>query len=196
MIVNGKSGRPTRRPYPRNLTEPDSQDTTYEAYRARGVMKNGRRMGAPPKPYGPLATATGKVNVTDPDSRNVKTPRGFMQGYNVQGAVSEQQIVIATEITIDSPHFGHLDPMVLAVEAELIGAGVTEAAEEVVVADPGYWHQVQMQAIVKRGIQVLVPPDAGKRKTPRPGWEAARTRSCAACWPPTTAARSTPSAKA
>ncbi len=28
-----------------------------------------------------------------------------------------------------------------------------------------------MQAIVKRGIQVLVPPDAGKRKTPRPGWE-------------------------
>jgi hypothetical protein len=28
-----------------------------------------------------------------------------------------------------------------------------------------------MQAIVRRGIQVLVPPDAAKRKTPRPGWE-------------------------
>ncbi len=145
-------------------------NTAYEAYRARGVMKNGRRMGAPPKPYQPPATPTGKVNVTDPDSRNVKTPRGYMQGYNVQAAVNEQQIVIAAEVTIDSPDFGHLDPMVLAVETELTSAGVTDAPG-VVVADAGYWHQVQMQAIVERGIQVLVPPDAGKRKTPRPGWE-------------------------
>jgi hypothetical protein len=57
----------------------------YEAYRARGVMKDGRRFGAPPKPYRPLAMPAGKVNVTDPDSRNVKTPRGYMQGYNAQG---------------------------------------------------------------------------------------------------------------
>ena len=28
-----------------------------------------------------------------------------------------------------------------------------------------------MQAIIERGIQVLVPPDADKRKTPRPGWD-------------------------
>ena len=145
-------------------------NTAYEAYRARGVMKNGRRMGAPPKPYEPPDTPAGKVNVTDPDSRNVKTPRGYMQGYNVQAAVNEQQIVIAAEVTIDSPDFGHLDPMVLAVETELTSAGVTDAPG-VVVADAGYWHQVQMQAIVERGIQVLVPPDAGKRKTPRPGWE-------------------------
>jgi len=145
-------------------------NTAYGAYRARGVMKNGRRMGAPPKPYQPPMTPAGKVNVTDPDSRNVKTPRGYMQGYNVQAAVNEQQIVIAAEVTIDSPDFGHLDPMVKAVEAELIAAGLT-GAPEVIVADAGYWHQVQMQAIVERGIQVLVPPDAGKRKTPRPGWD-------------------------
>ena len=53
-------------------------NTAYEAYRARGVMKNGRRLGAPPKPYQPPPTPAGKVNVTDPDSRNVKTPRGYM----------------------------------------------------------------------------------------------------------------------
>jgi len=51
----------------------------YEAYRARGVMKDGRRFGAPPTPYTPPATPKGKVNITDPDSRNVKTPRGYMQ---------------------------------------------------------------------------------------------------------------------
>jgi transposase len=58
----------------------------YEASRARGVMKDGRRFGKPPTPYQPPATPPaipeGKVNITDPDSRNVKTPRGYMQGYN------------------------------------------------------------------------------------------------------------------
>ncbi len=28
-----------------------------------------------------------------------------------------------------------------------------------------------MEAIVDHGIQVLIPPDGGKRKTPRPGWD-------------------------
>jgi transposase len=142
----------------------------YEAYRARGVMKDGRRFSAAPKPYEPPATPAGKINVTDPDSRNVKTPRGYTQGYNAQAAVNEQQIVIAAEVTVDSPDFGHLEPVVTAVEAELEQAGVTDRPE-VVVADAGYWHQEQMESIVSRGIQVLVPPDATKRKGPRPGWD-------------------------
>jgi hypothetical protein len=58
-------------------------NAAYEAYRARGVMRDGRRFGGPPKPYEPPATPAGKMNVTDPDSRNVKTPRGYMQGYAV-----------------------------------------------------------------------------------------------------------------
>jgi hypothetical protein len=40
------------------------------------VIKDGRRLGKPPTPYQPLATPAGKVNVSDPDSRNLKTPRG------------------------------------------------------------------------------------------------------------------------
>jgi hypothetical protein len=42
----------------------------YEAYRARGVDKTGRRFGRPPKPFTPPETPPGKVNTTDPDSRN------------------------------------------------------------------------------------------------------------------------------
>ena len=63
----------------------------YEAYRARGVMKDGRRFGGPPKPYAPPETPAGKINLTDPDSRNVKTPRGWVQGYNAQAACTEDR---------------------------------------------------------------------------------------------------------
>jgi transposase len=145
----------------------------YEAYRARGVMKDGRRFGAPPTPYTPPATPQGKVNVTDPDSRNVKTPRGYMQGYNAQAVCNEQQIVVAAEINTDSPDFGHLEPMVTAAERELAGVGIAEAPG-VVVADAGYWHHDQMDRLAGRGIQVLIPPDAGKRKGARPGWDGGR----------------------
>jgi hypothetical protein len=145
-------------------------NAAYEAYRARGVMRDGRRFGGPPKPYEPPATPAGKMNVTDPDSRNLKTPRGYTQGYNAQAVCNEQQIVIAAEVNTDSPDFGHLQPMVTAAQSELEAAGITDTPA-VVVADAGYWHQVQMENVINRGIQVLIPPDAGKRKGARPGWD-------------------------
>src|ERR687890_1968190 len=118
----------------------------YEAYRARGRMKDGRRFGRPPNPYQPPDTPAGKINVTDPDSRNVKTSRGWVQGYNAQAVVTAEQIVIAAEVTVDSPDFGHLEPMVSAAQAELANVGI-DTLPEVVLADAGYWHQVQKDFI-------------------------------------------------
>src|SRR3954451_11410777 len=105
-------------------------NAAYEAYRARGRMKDGRRFGKPPDPYQPPATPPGVINVTDPDSRNVKTSRGWVQGYNAQAVVTAEQIVIAAEVTVDSPDFGHLEPMVNAAETELAQAG-SETSPEV-----------------------------------------------------------------
>src|SRR5918997_6679622 len=56
----------------------------YEAYRARGRMKDGRRFGRPPDPYQPSDTPEGRINVSDPDSRVVKGLRGFIQGCNAR----------------------------------------------------------------------------------------------------------------
>jgi len=143
----------------------------YLAYRARGVMRNGRRLGTNslPNPWVAPQSPAGKINTTDLDSRNVKTPRGYMQGYNAQAVCNEQQIVIAAELSADSPDFGRLEPMISATQRELQQAGITQQLE-VVVADAGYWHQAQMNELVLRDITPLIPPDAGKRRGTRPGW--------------------------
>jgi transposase len=147
-------------------------NAAYEAYRARGVMKNGRRLGSntTPKPYTPPDTPQGTINTTDLDSRLVKGMRGWLQGYNAQAATNEQQIVIAAEVMVASPDFGHLEPMLSAARAELQTAGVTDTPE-VVLADAGYWHQQQMERIAAAGTQVLIPPDSSRRKGTRPGWD-------------------------
>ena len=103
------------------------------------------------------------MNLTDPDSRMLKATRGYIQGYNAQAAVDENQIVIAAEVTVDSPDFGHLEPIVNVAQTELEAAGVSDTPT-VLLADSGYWHKEQMENIINRGIQVLIPPDAGKRR--------------------------------
>ena len=84
--------------------------------------------------------------------------------------MTADQIVIAAEVTVDSPDFGHLEPIVRAALNELNYAGVTDTPD-VVLADAGYWHQAQMQRLMGEGLQVLIPPDANKRKGERPGWQ-------------------------
>jgi transposase len=146
----------------------------YEHYRANARDKRGRRLGHPPKPYRPPEIPAGKINTTDPDSRNVKTPRSYTQGYNVQAAVNEQQIVLAAEVTANSADFRQLRPMVEAAKRELRAVGVTEIPG-VAVADSGYWNEQHMDHVIaNEHVQVLIPPDAGKRNTPRPGWEGGR----------------------
>ena len=143
----------------------------YDAWRARGVAADGSRRMAPGmvKPHEPVLVPTGLINLTDHDSRPMRT-HGYkpLQGYNAQLAVNEQQVVIAAELTTDSPDFGHLEPMVRAAQRELGGVEVGDPG--VVLADAGYWHQRQIETIVSDGIQVLVSPDSSLRQGPRPGW--------------------------
>ncbi len=133
-------------------------------------MKDGRRFGRPPNPYQPPVQPEGYINTTDPDLRVMKTVGQLgKQGYNAQAAVNENQIIIAAEIADSSPDFGNVELIVAAAERELQAAGVTDLPD-VVVADPGYWHTEQMEGIVSRGMQVLIPPESRLRDGSRPGW--------------------------
>jgi len=143
----------------------------YEHYRAHGRQKNGRLLGAPPKPYTPPATPEGKINITDLDSRLVHGMRGWVQGYNAQAVCNERHLILAADVMTASPDFGHLGPMIAQTRHELTAAGVSEPPA-VVVADAGYWHLEQMNELTGDGIAVLIPPDSTRRKgQARPGWD-------------------------
>ena len=105
--------------------------------------------------------------MTDPDSRPIPIGFGFVQGYNAQAAVNEQQIVLAAEITNTSTDFSQLDPMVTATLSELERAGI-EQRPEAVAADAGYWNEQHMDEVVaNKHIPVLIAPDKGTRGTPK-----------------------------
>ncbi len=143
----------------------------YERWRVTARDTKGRVMKGNSKPFvAPLAPG-GKINLSDPDSRVMRTqgtpPR---QAYNAQAAVNDQQVILAAEITNAAADFGQLAPIFEATMRALSKQGVSEVPE-VVLADAGYWHHPQMQAISERGIEVLVPPDGNMREGKRRGWE-------------------------
>ena len=132
-----------------------------------------RRLGGPTKPYMPPEIPAGEVNVTDPDSRRMKGNRRYIQGYNAQAVVTEQQIVIAAEIRTNAPDFSHLRPMIETALGELEQAGVTDKPRS---CSPTrvLERAAHGPLTAEHGIQVLIPPDSGKRDGERPGWTGGR----------------------
>jgi transposase len=143
----------------------------YEHWRATARDTKGRVLKGNSKPFVAPELPDGVINLSDPDSRVMRTqgtpPR---QAYNAQTAVNDRQIILAAEITVDAPDFGHLEPMLDTTLRHLQKHGVTEMPR-VLLGDAGYWHTRQMQAIAERGIEVLIPPDGTMRDGKRPGWE-------------------------
>jgi transposase len=78
-----------------------------------------------------------RVNVTDPDSRIMKTQQGFVQGYNAQAAVNQAGIVLAAEVTQDAGDVKQCQPMMAATQASLDAIGVTEPIG-MMLFDAGY----------------------------------------------------------
>jgi transposase len=120
----------------------------------RGHKLPGRKPKAPPEQVDPQARA----NVTDLDSRSVRTARGFIQGYNAQAVATSEQIIIAAEVEIGGTDQGLLEPMIRAAADDLAAAGI-DPDIDVAVADAGYWSGEQLQNLWGEGIQALVPPD-------------------------------------
>lgn len=78
-----------------------------------------------------------KVNTTDPESRIMKGAKGYVQGYNAQAAVTEDQVIVAAHLSQQEADWDLLHPMVELAQDNLAAAEVTGKVSEV-VADAGY----------------------------------------------------------
>lgn len=81
-----------------------------------------------------------KANVTDPDSRIMKTASGWVQGYNAQAAVNTNQIVLAGKVSQNANDVELYQPMVTELTDTLRAAGITDPVE-LILADAGYWSE-------------------------------------------------------
>ena len=115
-----------------------SDQESYEAERAAKEAAMGRKLpGRKPKPNSTKAKAR-QANVTDPDSRMLRARNRFLQGYNAQAAISEDQVVVAAEVTNAANDSTMFAPLVEATEANLEEAGRSEGVGAY-AADAGYW---------------------------------------------------------
>ena len=115
--------------------------------------KQGKKVrGRKPKDKKPKPS---KANVTDPDSKIMKTRKGYIQGYNAQLAVTKDQIIVAAEVTEDCNDVNQLKPM-LDKACENIAELNTGEDINNVAADAGYWNQAAIEEIQRSGPELFV----------------------------------------
>jgi transposase len=102
----------------------------------RGEKKRGRK----PIPPDPTPDKEAKANVTDPESRIMKTRSGYVQGYNAQAVVNQDQIIIACAVTQEANDVRQLHPMLDLTQTNLATVGVAGPVD-VLLADAGYWSE-------------------------------------------------------
>lgn len=128
---------------------------TRIAERAAKEQASGRKMTGP-KPTAETARRARprRANTTDPHSRIIATgSKGVLQGYNAQAAATEQQVVVAAEVTATTNDQPHFTPMATAVNENLADAGHVGGVGAF-VADAGYWTAANGTADV--GAKVLI----------------------------------------
>jgi transposase len=81
-----------------------------------------------------------RVNVTDPQSRIMKTAQGWVQGYNAQASVNEVGLVLAAGVTTDGNDCAQCGPMMARTRASLDAAQIREAIGTMLF-DAGYWSE-------------------------------------------------------
>ena len=82
-----------------------------------------------------------QYNFTDPESRIMKGPDGFVQAYNVQVAVDELQLIVGQAVTQETNDKKQLMPMITTIERQ---SGHTPSQ---LLADAGYCSDVNLAAI-------------------------------------------------
>jgi hypothetical protein len=106
-----------------------------------GQKKRGRKL----RTAEDVVNKEAKANVTDPDSRIMKTRSGYVQGYNAQAIATEEQIIIAADVTQEENDVNQVHPMIDKAQATLKDACITENIEAAAL-DAGYFSETNITA--------------------------------------------------
>ena len=91
-----------------------------------------------------------QYNFTDPESRIMKGPDGFVQAYNVQVAVDELQLIVGQAVTQETNDKKQLMPMITTIAQQ---SGDTPSQ---LLADAGYCSDVNLAAIADTTIDAYI----------------------------------------
>jgi transposase len=122
-----------------------------EEERDSGKKKRGRK----PKHPNEKPQMESKANTTDPQSRIMKTRTGYVQGYNAQAVVTEEQIIVAADVTQEENDKQQLHPMLEQAQAELSEAGVDDKVGTA-LQDAGYWSENNILKADPEGPELLI----------------------------------------
>jgi transposase len=132
---------------------PVPMDEATRIIRARRVVANAEAAAAKAATTAPTPTPGKKLpkivaNTTDPDSRIMPTRRGFVQGYNAQLAVTDDQLIVAVSLGQSTNDQTCFVPMMRAAQqaaARLHAAtGNREHVIGTVLADAGYHSEANL----------------------------------------------------
>lgn len=104
--------------------------------------------GQPTEPAKPESKA--QYNFTDPESRIMKGPDGFVQAYNVQAAVDDLQLIVGQAVTQETNDKRQLMPMITTIEQQ---SGNTPTQ---LLADAGYCSDESLTAVAETTIDAYI----------------------------------------
>ncbi len=124
--------------------------------RAAKEEATGKKLrGRKPKEPDPTPSEKAKANVTEPESRIMKTQKGYVQAYNAQAGATEQQIIVAAEVTQAPNDVNELHPMLKKTAENLEAAGVEEKVGAGLV-DAGYWSEANVEDADPEGPELFI----------------------------------------
>jgi len=113
-----------------------------------------------------------QYNFTDPESRIMKGPDGFVQAYNVQVGVDERQLIVGQSVTQETNDKQQLTPMITTIAQQ---SGITPTQ---LLADAGYCSDANLTAIADTPIDAYISTRKqkhGERPGPCPRGPLAKT---------------------
>jgi len=132
-----------------------TQQKKIDQRQAKEEATGRKSRGRKPKSPEDARNKDAKANVTDPDSRIMKTRKGYVQGLNAQAAVTEDQVIVAEDVTQQANDKQQLHPMLEQAEANRRAVGVKETMDTA-LADAGYSSDNNFRKVSAGGAELLI----------------------------------------